>query len=50
LVAIVLGAALLQEPVQPSFLAGGAIVLVGVYIGAVFRPGRQFHPSGVEAD
>jgi drug/metabolite transporter (DMT)-like permease len=44
LVAIVLGAALLGEPVQPSFLAGGAIVLVGVYIGAVYRPRRQ--PKG----
>jgi drug/metabolite transporter (DMT)-like permease len=40
LVAIVLGAALLGEPVQPSFLAGGAIVLAGVYIGAVYRPRR----------
>jgi drug/metabolite transporter (DMT)-like permease len=40
LVAIVLGAALLGEPVQPSFLAGGAIVLAGVYIGAVYRPKR----------
>ena len=38
LVAITLGAVLLQEPVQPSFLAGGAIVLVGVYLGAVYRP------------
>lgn len=38
LVAIVLGATLLQEPVQPSFLAGGAIVLGGVYLGAVYRP------------
>ena len=38
LVAITLGAVLLQEPVQPSFLAGGAIVLLGVYVGAVYRP------------
>jgi drug/metabolite transporter (DMT)-like permease len=38
LVAIALGAAMLGEPVQPSFLAGGAIVLAGVYIGAVYRP------------
>jgi drug/metabolite transporter (DMT)-like permease len=37
LVAIALGAALLNEPVQPSFLLGGAIVLVGVYVGAVYR-------------
>jgi drug/metabolite transporter (DMT)-like permease len=38
LVAIMLGAALLNEPVQPTFLVGGAIVLIGVYIGAVYRP------------
>jgi drug/metabolite transporter (DMT)-like permease len=38
LVAIVAGGLLLHEPVQPSFLAGGAIVLAGVYIGAVYRP------------
>ena len=38
LVAVALGATLLQEPVQPSFLIGGAIVLAGVYLGAVYRP------------
>ena len=38
LVAVGLGAVLLQEPVQPSFLLGGAIVLAGVYVGAVYRP------------
>jgi drug/metabolite transporter (DMT)-like permease len=38
LVAIVLGALLLGEPVRPSFLAGGAVVLAGVYLGAVYRP------------
>jgi drug/metabolite transporter (DMT)-like permease len=38
LVAVVLGAALLQEPVQPSFVMGGAVVLLGVYVGAVYRP------------
>jgi drug/metabolite transporter (DMT)-like permease len=38
LVAIAIGAALLNEPVQPSFLVGGAIVLAGVYLGAVYRP------------
>lgn len=38
LVAVGLGALLLREPVQPSFLAGGAIVLAGVYLGAVYRP------------
>jgi drug/metabolite transporter (DMT)-like permease len=40
IVAIVLGAVLLREPVQPSFLVGGAIVLAGVYIGAIYRPRR----------
>jgi drug/metabolite transporter (DMT)-like permease len=49
LVAIALGAALLNEPVQPSFLAGGAIVLVGVYVGAVYRPRHPSHESVGEA-
>lgn len=48
LVAIALGAVLLQEPVQPSFLAGGAIVLAGVYIGAVYRPRRRVDESAGE--
>ncbi len=38
LVAVALGALMLNEPVQPTFLIGGAIVLVGVYVGAVHRP------------
>lgn len=38
LVAIVLGAVLFGERVQPSFLVGGAVVLVGVYVGAIYRP------------
>jgi drug/metabolite transporter (DMT)-like permease len=38
LVAIVVGGLLLNEPIQASFVAGGAIVLAGVYIGAVYRP------------
>ena len=38
LVAIGLGGLLLNEPIQPSFVVGGAIVLAGVYIGAVYRP------------
>lgn len=37
LVAVALGAALLEEPIQPTFLLGGAIVLAGVYVGAVYR-------------
>jgi drug/metabolite transporter (DMT)-like permease len=47
LVAIALGAVLLDEPVQPSFLLGGAIVLFGVYLGAVYRPSRRLRePPG----
>jgi drug/metabolite transporter (DMT)-like permease len=38
LVAIALGALLFAEPVQPSFLLGGAVVVAGVYIGAIYRP------------
>ena len=39
LVTIVLGAVLLDERVTPAFLVGGAVVLVGVYVGA-FLPQR----------
>jgi drug/metabolite transporter (DMT)-like permease len=38
LVAIVTGAVLLGEQVQASFLLGGAVVLGGVYVGAIYRP------------
>jgi drug/metabolite transporter (DMT)-like permease len=38
LVAIVLGAVLFAEPVQPSFLLGGAVVILGVYVGAIYGP------------
>ena len=38
LVAIVLGVVLFDEPFQPVFLLGGAVVLIGVYIGAIYRP------------
>ena len=41
LVAVVLGALMLDEPVQPTFVIGGAIVLAGVYIGAIYRPRRR---------
>jgi drug/metabolite transporter (DMT)-like permease len=40
LVAITVGGVLLSEPIQLSFVVGGAIVLAGVYIGAVYRPSR----------
>jgi drug/metabolite transporter (DMT)-like permease len=40
LVAIVFGAIMLEEPIQPSFVLGGVIVLAGVYIGAVWRRAR----------
>lgn len=46
LVAIAFGALLLEEAVQPSFVVGGAIVLAGVYLGAVYRPkGRSAAPA-----
>jgi drug/metabolite transporter (DMT)-like permease len=38
LVTVALGAILLREPIQPTFLLGGAIVILGVYVGAVYRP------------
>jgi drug/metabolite transporter (DMT)-like permease len=41
LVAVVLGVLMLEEPVQPTFVIGGAVVLVGVYVGAVYRPRRE---------
>ncbi|HYN68782.1 MAG TPA: EamA family transporter [Candidatus Eisenbacteria bacterium] len=37
LVTVSLAAILTQEQVSPSFLVGGAVVLVGVYIGAFLR-------------
>jgi len=40
LVAIGLGAVLLGEPVRPSFALGGVVVLAGVYVGALYRPGQ----------
>ncbi|HEX5589385.1 MAG TPA: EamA family transporter [Candidatus Limnocylindrales bacterium] len=46
LVAIAFGALLLDESVQPSFLIGGAIVLAGVYIGAVHRPRERSTAGG----
>jgi drug/metabolite transporter (DMT)-like permease len=42
LVTIVLGALLADEPIRPAFLAGGALVLAGVYVGA-------FAPAGAAA-
>ena len=38
LVAIFLGVVLFDEPFQPVFLIGGTVVLLGVYIGAIYRP------------
>jgi drug/metabolite transporter (DMT)-like permease len=38
LVAIVLGALLLDEQVRPTFLLGGVLVLAGVYVGAFYKP------------
>jgi drug/metabolite transporter (DMT)-like permease len=41
LVTIVLGSLLLDEKVQPAFLVGGALVLVGVYVGAFLHRSRS---------
>lgn len=41
LITVVLGAVLLREAVQPTFLIGGVLVLAGVYLGAVYRPRRR---------
>ena len=46
LVAIVFGGILLGEPVQPTFLLGGAIVVAGVYLGAVHRPRDRAEEAG----
>jgi drug/metabolite transporter (DMT)-like permease len=48
LVAVILGALMLGEPVQPTFMAGGALVIAGVYIGAVYRPRRSTKVVAVE--
>jgi drug/metabolite transporter (DMT)-like permease len=51
LVAIATGSVLLDEPVQPSFLLGGAVVLFGVYVGAIYRPKeRAEQPAAAPAD
>jgi drug/metabolite transporter (DMT)-like permease len=52
-VAIALGALLFAEPVQPSFLLGGAVVVVGVYIGAIYRPtagAKERKPDAASAE
>jgi hypothetical protein len=43
LVTVVLAAVLLGERITPSFLVGGAVILIGVYIGAFLkvRPRRS---------
>jgi drug/metabolite transporter (DMT)-like permease len=49
LVAIVLGAVMLRESVEPTFLLGGLIVLIGVYLGAVYRPDPRERESDTVA-
>ena len=49
LVAIVLGAVLFEEPVQPSFLLGGVVVVAGVYVGAIYRPRAAAAETAPEA-
>ena len=38
-VTLVLGAAVLHEPIEPGVVVGGTVVVVGVYVGAFYRPG-----------
>jgi drug/metabolite transporter (DMT)-like permease len=45
LVTVVLGVVILGEPISPSFLVGGALVLAGVYVGA-FTAGPEPAPRG----
>ena len=49
LVAIALGVVLFDEPFQPVFLIGGAVVLLGVYIGAIYRPAPTPEPAAEAA-
>jgi drug/metabolite transporter (DMT)-like permease len=46
--ALVYSALLTNEPITPALFVGGAIVLLGVYIGA-FAPGRRTAPSEAAA-
>jgi len=46
LLTVSLGALLLDEPVRPLLLVGGAIVLAGTYVGALWQP-RPVAPSSV---
>jgi drug/metabolite transporter (DMT)-like permease len=39
-VAVVLGAVMLGQPITPAVLAGGAMVIFAVYVGAISRPKR----------
>ena len=42
--AVLAGAALLDEPITAAVVAGGAIVVAGVYVGALSRTrGRKSH-------
>jgi drug/metabolite transporter (DMT)-like permease len=41
LVTIIVGGIVLGETVQPAFIAGGALVIAGVYVGAFLRRGSN---------
>lgn len=45
LVTVLVAAVLLDEPIRPLFLAGAALVLLGVYLGAFAPPLRQQKPG-----
>lgn len=49
LVTVIVAAVLLDEPIRPLFLAGAALVLLGVYFGAFAPPLRQPKPGAAFA-
>lgn len=49
LVTVLVAAVLLDEPIRPLFLAGAALVLLGVYLGAFAPPLRQPKPGAAFA-
>lgn len=49
LVTVIVAAVLLDEPIRPLFLAGAALVLLGVYLGAFAPPLRQPKPDSAFA-
>ncbi len=44
LVTVVIGAIMLNQPITPTVLAGGALVILAIYVGAIarFRPAKDY--------